>query len=833
MAAALLPLAPVTAFARPSPTGASASMAPPCSEGRTTVGVASGRAWAPPLDRPVSLEGRDLSLRVALDRVAAAARVRLSYASDLLPLDRHSCVTFGAIPLGDALTALLDGVAMEPIAAGTDNVALAPGLSTGKPRNRAEVLDRVVVTGSATGAPERRLPVGLAVVGGRSLEERNASTMAGWLDGAVPGIWVWEQQPSSLVARYGSIRGASSFGVSTPKMYLDGVEVANPLLVTRFAPDVVERVEVIRGPQGAALYGADAISGVVNIVTRQEGVAPDGRAATARSAAGFARSDFAPGGVVAHDHHLALRRGTSTGAAGLSASFSSLGGYVPDGESRQIAVSGYARRVLPSGMLAATMRLDAQRASPGVSPLLAPLMAVRRGGPGDSTSTPIVALGSEPQSLRHYTFGVTGTTAPRGRWTSVVVAGLDGYRLDDVGFSAGPLPSASDSALRAANGGADRFMVRASGAATLGDEAGIATTLTLAGEQSLLRETSEPLARPLQRRGTAPRDAAIAWRSTSGASVQASVAWRDALHATGGLRLERNAGYSAAATYDALPMLGLAWVHDAGTTSLKLRGAYGRGIRPARSSSAVGRLGIPSTTAASALDPESQAGFEAGFDLTIARRLALHVTRFDQVASGLVQAVPVFTDSAGAIGPARWRRGVSYSLQNVGEITNHGWELQGVAHAGPLSLSAAVALTDSRVRRVSRLYTGELRPGDRMLEVPARTGSLVASWRGARWGATWAVTRADEWIDYDRLALVAAVTTGGRTPPDLLGGRLRNYWREYTGVTRLRATVRRDLFGAVALTATGENLLDRQYGEPDNATVLPGRTVTIGLRAAF
>jgi len=32
---------------------------------------------------------------------------------------------------------------------------------------------------------------------------------------------------------------------------------------------------------------------------------------------------------------------------------------------------------------------------------------------------------------------------------------------------------------------------------------------------------------------------------------------------------------------------------------------------------------------------------------------------------------------------------------------------------------------------------------------------------------------------------------------------------------------------------TGTNLLDRQQGEPDNATVLPGRTVTAGVRATF
>jgi iron complex outermembrane receptor protein len=32
---------------------------------------------------------------------------------------------------------------------------------------------------------------------------------------------------------------------------------------------------------------------------------------------------------------------------------------------------------------------------------------------------------------------------------------------------------------------------------------------------------------------------------------------------------------------------------------------------------------------------------------------------------------------------------------------------------------------------------------------------------------------------------------------------------------------------------TGENLLDLQRGEPDNATIVPGRTVLLGVRAAI
>ena len=52
-------------------------------------------------------------------------------------------------------------------------------------------------------------------------------------------------------------------------------------------------------------------------------------------------------------------------------------------------------------------------------------------------------------------------------------------------------------------------------------------------------------------------------------------------------------------------------------------------------------------------------------------------------------------------------------------------------------------------------------------------------------------------------------------------------------MNRLRANVSYDLRRALSLIVTGDNLLDHQFDEPDNATVLPGRTITGGLRARF
>ncbi len=172
-------------------------------------------------------------------------------------------------------------------------------------------------------------------------------------------------------------------------------------------------------------------------------------------------------------------------------------------------------------------------------------------------------------------------------------------------------------------------------------------------------------------------------------------------------------------------------------------------------------------------------------------------------------------------------------LQNVGEITNRGWEISGSAGARGLSISSAYSIVDSRVRRLARDYTGDLRPGDRMLEVPERTLSVTGGYARGPWSASVTGSRAYDWVNYDRLALAAAVESGDRLPRDLIGAQLRSFWRVYPGVNRLRANLSYDLRRALSLVVTADNLLDHQLGEPDNVTVLPGRTIIGGLRARF
>jgi iron complex outermembrane receptor protein len=850
-----------------------------------TISTASGtaaRRWPAPLDREVTLFGDKVTLRDGLTQLAAAARVRLSYVAELLPLDRQMCLAYQSVPAGNVLSDLLRGTELEPVVAGDDQVVLAPvrhTTSTESPTDainarRASVLDRVVVVGVSSNNAQRSVPISLDVVSRDKLAHEDNGSLAHLLDGNVPGVWMWQQSPTTLLARYGSIRGASSFGVSYPKIYIDGIEVANPLIVQQFDPSTIERVEVIRGPQGAALYGADANSGVINIVTRHDGTGPDGQRLQLASTAGMTASQFAPQGVLTQQHSLAFHAGTAERSAGLGVSLNTLGAYVPGAFARTIAANGSVRVVGEKTVLSGTARLFTERAGSPANPLLSGLTGGPEPGPlarhdGSPGGPGYSQWGSDPrqtapmqtdgrsfpsdtgktQSVSQYTVGGNVVWAPNERWTHTLVLGVDGYRLANPAVDDGPIPSATDSALVASRGGGDRVTARLTSAAHFGSADRTAAVLTFTAEHAAVREETAVLSVSGQGGDYVPRPGEpaggsearlIGWRGNSGLVAQANTSMQNHVFLTAGLRLERDDALLGSTRVSSLPVLGGAVVGDRGDVTLKLRAAYGKGVRPVQGAiRELGWSGRRATLVAYDVTPEQQAGTEAGADLLVGRTLGFHVTRFDQKATGLVQSVPISVPDRASPRGARFdddddgESYIAYELQNVGEIANRGWEITNTVDFGRLSLGGSLSLVDSRVQRVAAGYTGDMQPGDRMLEVPARTAGVSGSWQGKGWFSSLTLTRASDWTGYDRVAVAQALTTGGLRPRDLVGDRLRSYWREYAGATRLRASYSRDLFRGLSLMLTGDNLLGQQRGEPDNATIVPGRTVTAGLKAKF
>ena len=112
----------------------------------------------------------------------------------------------------------------------------------------------------------------ISVVERGQIEQTNPTSLLDIL-ATVPGV---------SVARAGGIggqvylRGFTTNSFRVP-MYVDGDRFRgrNTLQLSYFAPEEIERVEVVRGP-ASVLYGSEALSGLINIVTRSPKGDPNG-----------------------------------------------------------------------------------------------------------------------------------------------------------------------------------------------------------------------------------------------------------------------------------------------------------------------------------------------------------------------------------------------------------------------------------------------------------------------------------------------------------------------------------------------------------------------------
>ncbi|NOG59565.1 MAG: TonB-dependent receptor [Proteobacteria bacterium] len=135
-------------------------------------------------------------------------------------------------------------------------------------------MEDLLVTGSYSPQQNADLTASVSVLDSQTIQALNKRTIADLLKN-VPGLLVEEQGgPGGLTAI--SIRGGEA---NFTLVLLDGVPLNDPTNsrgggfdFSNLDPASIERIEIVRGTQ-SAVYGSDALSGVINIITHrgQEG----------------------------------------------------------------------------------------------------------------------------------------------------------------------------------------------------------------------------------------------------------------------------------------------------------------------------------------------------------------------------------------------------------------------------------------------------------------------------------------------------------------------------------------------------------------------------------
>ena len=137
-------------------------------------------------------------------------------------------------------------------------------------------LDTIYITPMRSDELESRTPASVSVVTRKDIENSNAQTTIGLLKSET-GIFVKDWTGSGTTAQV-DIRGFGEQAQMNVAVLVDGRRVNEVDLSgvdwTQVPIDQIERIEILRGGAGAVLYGDNAVSGVINIITKSGKGAP-------------------------------------------------------------------------------------------------------------------------------------------------------------------------------------------------------------------------------------------------------------------------------------------------------------------------------------------------------------------------------------------------------------------------------------------------------------------------------------------------------------------------------------------------------------------------------
>ncbi|WP_296596029.1 TonB-dependent receptor plug domain-containing protein, partial [Phenylobacterium sp.] len=139
-------------------------------------------------------------------------------------------------------------------------------------------VEAVVVTARRRAEQAQDVPIALSVLGAETLEKTGTYNLAQVVQLA-PSLYLGSFNPRNTTVNIrglGNNLGLANDGLEAGVgLYIDQVYFSRPAASTFDLSDV-ERVEVLRGPQGT-LFGKNTTAGAINVTTRLPTFTPEGR----------------------------------------------------------------------------------------------------------------------------------------------------------------------------------------------------------------------------------------------------------------------------------------------------------------------------------------------------------------------------------------------------------------------------------------------------------------------------------------------------------------------------------------------------------------------------
>ena len=687
------------------------------------------------------------------------------------------------------------------------------------------ILDQVVTTGTLIPTKTKALPTPISVITSAQIAQQHASTMMAIIRQAVPTA-VAHDAPNVPANTDISVRGASSlyFGGGDMKIFVDGIE-ASSFGQTPVDPASIDRIEVIRGPQAATLYGADAAGGVIQIFTKRGDPGLARPQVSARVELGSTQTPYAEfNHVLRQQYSGSIQGGAPSVSYRFGGGYKRMADYVPQsGPTAQSASSVYggtnfSRGILITDLSARYYRNTIPQAS---NPDLA------------STGYPYYTRPAYTRGdFTNETYGARAIVSPIDWWRNQFTVGIDRFGITNVQTLPRHITPA-DTLLRLGKVSYRKlsFGYNTTVAGAISRSLSGSLTLGLDRYVQLVNNLSAVNAVTTSGTITTSPAGSISYSDNAitnkGYFAQAQLAFRDAVFVTLGMRVEDNASFGKDYGLATLPRVGLSFVRSIGPATLKLRGSYGAALRAPSPNQATGRAGTSSVQLANPeLAPERQRGWDGGIDLVMGNKGSLSISGYSQTALDLIAYLTVATTPV-----------VAHQFQNIGRVSNNGLEVEGTFTPTPsVAFRAQYGYVHSRIQEVGAAG-GQVKAGDPPVDVPTHTaGAAITvtprSGTTINAGLTYVGNfNAMDWMT--ELRCLASRSAPACPPSYLDDASLRDFIVDYPGFAKINASVVHRFSPCLEAFITLDNLTNRTAFEFDNSTPQTGRTTTFGLEVSF
>ena len=688
-----------------------------------------------------------------------------------------------------------------------------------------QLLDDVVtVTPGGMQSQIRSLPSPVTIVTATDIEKRRPQTLMDVVRQSVPAAVVFSVPSRPDQTSFG-MRGASSLsGLGSMKIFIDGVETAS-FGSSPVDPASIDRIEVIRGPQAATLYGSDAAAGVVQIFTKRGDPSLQRPQVDGQASLGIAQTSYDGFQAVLRQRYAASVRGGGDDIGyNFGGGYTRLADWLPAGEpSRQSSPNVYGGIRYSQGIVRADLhgRYYRNELPGGLNPLLM-----------STGFLPLSRPSYNNQDFTNETFGARFAVTPASWWRHQLTLGVDRSAVANV-QTRRRLTTPADTLFELFTLSQRKLSAFYNSSITGGLGSGAAGTVTFGVDHYQTDANFFGTVQAVNTTGTIitdPPGSLTESRTTirnTGYFLQGEMSWRETVYLTGGLRAESNSTFGRDLATPVLPRIGLAVVQDISRATLKLRTAYGRAIRAPAAGQAFGGASSEQVTLANpTLGPEKQSGWDAGLDLEFGEKLALSVSGFDQEAVDLIAFVQLPTTGV-----------PTAQFQNIGRVSNRGIEVEGLLRFATVALKAQYAYTKSRIEELGQEVSegADVQVGERPLGLPAHTaGAMVSVEPMAGTSLTTGLTYVGSFRQLDFLALFRCLGATGPCPESFLTTfSTREFVVTYPGFLKLNMGITQQITSQVNVFGSVENLTNSTAYEGSNNVATMGRITMVGAGISF